>query len=194
MCIRDRPQGDPARRRGRRTPAARRRPLVRRQEVTCGGGAKVTRQRPHAATVDALYDIIAGSGSRSLAVIGLVKNAGKTTVVNALMANCAHLFGLTSLGLDGERTDHLTGLAKPRIAPPAGTLVATTTPSLTRGEALPMRLMAPSTSTCSAPCAWSRSMVTRSSASVVGPLTSTWPSLPARPMICLLYTSPSPRD
>ncbi len=46
--------------------------------------------------------------------------------------------------------------------------VATTTPSLTRGEALPMRLMAPSTSTCSAPCAWSRSMVTRSSASVVG--------------------------
>jgi hypothetical protein len=86
------------------------------------------------ATVDALYAIIAGSGARSLAVIGLVKNAGKTTVVNALMANCAHRFGLTSLGLDGERTDNLTGLAKPRIAPPADTLVATTRGSLDRSK------------------------------------------------------------
>ncbi len=94
--------------------------------MTCGGGTSVAGVRPDAATVDALYDIIAGSGSRSLAVVGLVKNAGKTTVVNALMANCDHLFGLTSLGLDGERTDHLTGLAKPSITPPAGTLVATT--------------------------------------------------------------------
>jgi hypothetical protein len=90
--------------------------------------------RPDTATVDALYRIVAGSGSRSLAVIGLVKNAGKTTVVNALMANCPHLFGLTSLGLDGERIDHLTGLAKPRIAPPAGTLVATTQGSLDRSR------------------------------------------------------------
>jgi len=102
--------------------------------MTCGGGTSATQARPDAATVDALYDIIAGSGSRSLAVIGLVKNAGKTTVANALMANCPHLFGLTSLGLDGERVDHLTGLAKPRIAPPAGTLVATTRGSLGRSR------------------------------------------------------------
>jgi len=102
--------------------------------VTCAPASGVAEARPDAATVDALYDIIAGSGSRSLAVIGLVKNAGKTTVVNALMANCRHLFGLTSLGLDGERIDHLTGLAKPRIAPPAGTLVATTRGSLDRSR------------------------------------------------------------
>ncbi len=94
--------------------------------MTCGARSNLAEAHPDAATVDALYDIIADSRSRSLAVIGLVKNAGKTTVVNALMANCGHLFGLTSLGLDGERIDHLTGLAKPRIAPPAGTLVATT--------------------------------------------------------------------
>ena len=87
-----------------------------------------------AATIDALYDIIAASGSRSLAIIGLVKNAGKTTVVNALMARSSHLFGLTSLGLDGERTDHLTGLAKPRISPPPGTLIATTQGSLERSH------------------------------------------------------------
>jgi hypothetical protein len=99
-----------------------------------GAGANVTEARPDAATVDSLYDMVAGSGSRSLAVIGLVKNAGKTTVVNALLANCRHLFGLTSLGLDGERTDHLTGLAKPSIAPPAGTLIATTLGSLERSR------------------------------------------------------------
>jgi hypothetical protein len=94
--------------------------------------------------VDSLCEIAAPSGSRALAIIGLVKNAGKTTVVNALMATCRRAFGLTSLGLDGEATDHLTGLAKPRIVPPPGTLVATTRGSLERSgyamevlEALP---------------------------------------------------------
>jgi len=100
--------------------------------VTCGKGSRVGAARTDANTVGALYDIIADSGGRSLAVVGLVKNAGKTTVVNALMANCPQRFGLTSLGLDGERTDHLTGLAKPSVAPPAGTLVATTQGSLAR--------------------------------------------------------------
>jgi len=100
--------------------------------VSARSDTPATEVRPDAATVDALYDLVAASGSRSLAVVGLVKNAGKTTVVNALMANCDHRFGLTSLGLDGERTDHLTGLAKPSITPPAGTLVATTRGSLER--------------------------------------------------------------
>jgi hypothetical protein len=85
-------------------------------------------------TVQALSDVVVTSGSRSIAVIGLVKNAGKTTVVNALMASCDQCYGLTSLGLDGERTDHLTGLAKPRISPPRGTLVATTRGSLERSR------------------------------------------------------------
>jgi hypothetical protein len=82
----------------------------------------------------ALYELVETSGLGALAVVGLVKNAGKTTVVNNLMTNCARRFGLTSLGLDGERTDHLTGLAKPRIAPPPGTLVATTEGSLARSH------------------------------------------------------------
>lgn len=102
--------------------------------MTCGHGTTLDERPADATTVDALFDIIAGSGARSLAVIGLVKNAGKTTVVNALMANCAQRFGLTSLGLDGEKVDHLTGLAKPRIAPPPGTLVATTRGSLERSH------------------------------------------------------------
>ncbi len=87
-----------------------------------------------AATVGPFYDMVARSSSRSLAVVGLVKNAGKTTAVNALLANCPQRFGLTSLGLDGEHTDHLTGLVKPSISPPAGTLVATTQGSLIRSR------------------------------------------------------------
>lgn len=81
-----------------------------------------------------LFALVDACQAASLAVIGLVKNAGKTTVVNSLMANCSRTFGLTSLGLDGERTDHLTGLAKPSIAPPAGTIVATTRGSLERSH------------------------------------------------------------
>ncbi|MGZ4200303.1 MAG: hypothetical protein ACXVP1_08970, partial [Thermoleophilia bacterium] len=81
-----------------------------------------------------LFDIVAVSGAATVAVIGLVKNAGKTTVVNALMDNVPLRFGLTSLGLDGERTDHLTGLDKPRIVPPRGTLIATTIGSLDRSH------------------------------------------------------------
>jgi hypothetical protein len=89
-------------------------------------------RRADAATT--LFDVVAASGARTIAVIGLVKNAGKTTVVNALMDNVPQRFGLTSLGLDGERTDHLTGLDKPRIVPPRGTLIATTVGSLDRSH------------------------------------------------------------
>lgn len=99
-----------------------------------GGGVQLGASRPDPATVAALCGIIEDSGSRALAVVGLAKNAGKTTVVNALLANCSGPYGLTSLGLDGERIDHLTGLAKPRIAPPTGTLVATTQGSLDRSH------------------------------------------------------------
>ena len=81
-----------------------------------------------------LFDVVARSGAATIAVIGLVKNAGKTTVVNALMDNVPLRFGLTSLGLDGERTDHLTGQDKPRIVPPRGTLIATTVGSLDRSH------------------------------------------------------------
>ena len=62
---------------------------------------------------------------RVATVVGLAKNAGKTTVVNHLLERLPGPVGLASLGLDGERTDALTGLAKPRVRPPAGSLVAT---------------------------------------------------------------------
>lgn len=97
-------------------------------------GAGAAAVAPNAGRAVDLHDLVTASGPGAVAVIGLVKNAGKTTVVNALLAQAERCFGLTSLGLDGERTDHLTGLAKPSIAPPAGTVLATTEGSLARSR------------------------------------------------------------
>jgi len=64
----------------------------------------------------------------SIAIAGMAKNAGKTTTLNYMIsgfaANGATL-GLTSIGLDGEETDHVTATPKPRIFVPAGTIIAT---------------------------------------------------------------------
>ncbi len=87
-----------------------------------------------AVSASALCELVMSSGIGTLAVVGLTKNAGKTTVINALLSACPGTLGLTSLGLDGEVEDHLTGLAKPRIMPPPGTLVATTLGSLRRSR------------------------------------------------------------
>jgi hypothetical protein len=76
----------------------------------------------------------------TVTVVGLAKNAGKTTVVNHLLDRLDGRIGLASLGLDGEARDHLTGLPKPRITPPAGTLVATTEGLLGPGAAAVRRL------------------------------------------------------
>ncbi|HET6850087.1 MAG TPA: hypothetical protein VFH74_14600 [Gaiellales bacterium] len=61
---------------------------------------------------------------RTVAVVGLAKNAGKTTVINHLIERIDGPVGLVSLGLDGEARDQLTRLPKPRVRPRAGTLVA----------------------------------------------------------------------
>lgn len=97
-------------------------------------GRRAAASAPAAAWTSSLFDLVAAAPVKTVAVVGLVKNAGKTTVANALMEHVPLRWGLTSLGLDGERTDHLTGLAKPSIVPPAGTLVATTEGSLDRSR------------------------------------------------------------
>ncbi len=59
-------------------------------------------------------------------VIGLCKNAGKTTALCRLMAELAgERLALTSVGRDGERTDVVTGTEKPEIWVREGTLFAT---------------------------------------------------------------------
>lgn len=61
-----------------------------------------------------------------IAIIGNVKNAGKTTVLNTLLKGFASTVNaLTSIGLDGEAIDQVTFLPKPRIFVTSGSIVAT---------------------------------------------------------------------
>jgi hypothetical protein len=67
-------------------------------------------------------------GIASLAIVGLAKNVGKTTVLNALIAesrSCGVPVGLLSIGVDGEERDAWSGRPKPPIRVPGGTWVAT---------------------------------------------------------------------
>lgn len=68
---------------------------------------------------------LVGSAS-TVTVIGLCKNAGKTTALCRLIAELAEeRLAVTSVGRDGERTDVVTGTEKPEIWVRAGTLFAT---------------------------------------------------------------------
>jgi hypothetical protein len=88
-----------------------------------------------------LAHIVAKARIRRLSLIGLAKNVGKTTATNSLLETLLHErlyeaseLALTSLGLDGEATDAMTGLPKPRYVPQAGLLVATTHEFLRQAE------------------------------------------------------------
>src|SRR5260221_11001977 len=80
-----------------------------------------------------LASIIARANIGRLSLVGLSKNVGKTTTTNHLLETLlgerlyrAQELALTSLGLDGEATDALTGLPKPRYIPQAAFLEART--------------------------------------------------------------------
>ncbi|SDW38231.1 hypothetical protein SAMN05444487_10311 [Marininema mesophilum] len=72
-------------------------------------------------------------GDCSLAVIGLAKNAGKTTVLNALAMEASRQgmpTALMSIGVDGEERDVWSGREKPPVRVPSGFLTATASPLL----------------------------------------------------------------
>ena len=73
---------------------------------------------------------------RSMSIVGMCKNAGKTTMLNGLLAHSGRgrVLGLTSIGRDGESTDVVTGTEKPSIFVPAGTLIATAKDMLWLGD------------------------------------------------------------
>lgn len=65
---------------------------------------------------------------RSISIIGMCKNAGKTTALNHMirsLSGCGQTLALTSIGRDGEDKDLVTGTKKPGIYVLEGTLVAT---------------------------------------------------------------------
>lgn len=73
-----------------------------------------------------LYELI--EGVRTLSVIGMCKNAGKTTVLNSVISECGErgeTLGLTSIGRDGERSDLVTNTKKPEIFVKEGAVIAT---------------------------------------------------------------------
>lgn len=68
------------------------------------------------------------SPQATLALAGMCKNAGKTTVLNRVLAELAQegkTVALTSIGRDGETEDVATGTHKPRIYVEEGTVFAT---------------------------------------------------------------------
>lgn len=82
-----------------------------------------------AAGLAALDRLLRGGGSpRRVALVGTSKNAGKTTVLNALtnlLTAQGAVVGLASMGLDGEDTDAWLGFAKPKVRVERGTLLVT---------------------------------------------------------------------
>ena len=73
---------------------------------------------------------------RTLSIVGMCKNAGKTTVLNWLLAHApkGRVLGLTSIGRDGESVDVVTGTEKPGIFVREGTLIATAKDVLLRSD------------------------------------------------------------
>lgn len=70
------------------------------------------------------------SNYSSLAIIGMEKNVGKTTVLNHVLQEAkavgfAPTLAITSIGRDGEEKDLVTSTMKPKIYVYPGTLVAT---------------------------------------------------------------------
>lgn len=64
---------------------------------------------------------------KSVSIIGMNKNVGKTTTLNHILKEARGIMslGLTSIGRDGEELDRVTATEKPRIYIEKGTTVAT---------------------------------------------------------------------
>jgi hypothetical protein len=77
---------------------------------------------------DELLELARAGGRRSLFVVGIGKNVGKTVAMRAIAEAAARrglTVGLTSTGRDGEAIDVADALAKPRLFLSPGAIVAT---------------------------------------------------------------------
>jgi hypothetical protein len=76
-------------------------------------------------------------GLRTVAVMGMTKNTGKTVCLNHLLAqaHADHMaVGLTSIGRDGEEHDQVYAIPKPPVMVTPGCLVATARDTLVRAK------------------------------------------------------------
>lgn len=69
---------------------------------------------------------------KTLAITGICKNAGKTTVMNYLLSKSIGVNAITSIGLDGEITDNVFETRKPRIFVTKGTYIISAKSSFSR--------------------------------------------------------------
>ena len=72
-----------------------------------------------------LYDL--STKYKTLSIVGMAKNAGKTTALNYLIEEAMDegvMLGITSTGRDGEMQDLVTGTEKPRVYLDCGTIVS----------------------------------------------------------------------
>ncbi|MFL0252788.1 hypothetical protein ACJDT4_20470 [Clostridium neuense] len=75
------------------------------------------------------------SNYKTLSIIGLEKNTGKTTTLNYIMKAIKNKkLAITSIGRDGEEEDVVTFTHKPRIYVKVGTLVATAKSMILRSD------------------------------------------------------------
>ena len=73
---------------------------------------------------------------KTLSIIGLEKNTGKTTTLNFIMKALKNKkLAITSIGRDGEEQDAVTFTHKPRIYVKTGTLVATAKSMILKSDA-----------------------------------------------------------
>jgi len=80
---------------------------------------------------EALFPWITEPEKRFIAIVGLSKNAGKTTLLNALVKAYPRVaWGVMTTGRDGESTDVLFKTPKPRVELHEGCLFCSDTPSL----------------------------------------------------------------
>jgi hypothetical protein len=85
-----------------------------------------------------IWHALQAGGLRSLAVMGMTKNTGKTVTLNHLLrlAHTQHrVVGLSSIGRDGEERDQVYQFEKPPVQVHAGCLVATAKDTLPRAQA-----------------------------------------------------------
>ena len=75
--------------------------------------------------INQLFNLI--RNHKTIAISGMCKNAGKTTVLNSLLGNMPgqETQALTSIGRDGENVDIVTGTEKPGIYIKEGSIFAT---------------------------------------------------------------------
>lgn len=85
-----------------------------------------------------MWQSLRAAGMRTVAVVGMAKNTGKTVALNHLLAQAAAddvAVGLTSIGRDGEERDAVFNFPKPPVSVWPGTVVATARSTLQRARA-----------------------------------------------------------